>query len=403
MASIAKHTIRRYLVDEAGGKILDPDTGKARWEPAGEVWRARYRDAAGKHHVRHFDRQIDGKRWLDEVTAAVVTGQYVDPKAGRLTFREYAETWRVNQAHRPGTQDQVERHLRRHVYPSIGDRPLASILPSDLKAMLKRLEPDLSPATVSVVYRHVSTILKAAVLDRRLASSPCAGVSVPKPRKVRVEPISTDTFRAIVDAVPERYRALVILAAGTGLRQGEAFGLTLDRVDFLRRRVTVDRQLTTVSGRAPEFGPPKTAAGVRVVPLPSVVGDALATHLATFRVGADGLIFTNEIGAPLRRSAFNTSWRRATRDAGAPGVVFHSLRHYYASLLIRHGESVKVVQERLGHASAVETLDTYSHLWPDSDDRTREAVDEALGMPVSAPSRTSGGILAYFPRTRGAS
>ncbi len=61
------------------------------------------------------------------------------------------------------------------------------------------------------------------------------------------------------------------------------------------------------------------------------------------------------------------------------GYTFHSLRHYYASLLIRHGESVKTVQARLVHASASETLDTYSHLWPDSDDRTRDAIDAVLG------------------------
>src|SRR5450756_1361059 len=108
-------------------------------------WRARYRDAAGKEHARHFARKIDGQQWLDEVTAAVVTGQYVAPNAGRITFREYAEAWRANQAHRPSTQDQVQRHLRRHVYPSIGERPLSAILPSDLKAMLKRLSGDLSP------------------------------------------------------------------------------------------------------------------------------------------------------------------------------------------------------------------------------------------------------------------
>ena len=63
------------------------------------------------------------------------------------------------------------------------------------------------------------------------------------------------------------------------------------------------------------------------------------------------------------------------------GVTFHDLRHFYASLLIQHGESVKVVQKRLGHKSAVETLDTYSHLWPDAEDRTREAVDLVLGRP----------------------
>ncbi len=64
--------------------------------------------------------------------------------------------------------------------------------------------------------------------------------------------------------------------------------------------------------------------------------------------------------------------------AGLSGVTFHSLRHFYAGLLIRHGESVKTVQARLGHASAAETLDTYSHLWPDSDDRTRAAVDSVM-------------------------
>ena len=70
-----------------------------------------------------------------------------------------------------------------------------------------------------------------------------------------------------------------------------------------------------------------------------------------------------------------------------PGFKFHGLRHYYASLLIRHGESVKTVQARLGHATAAETLDTYSHLWPDSDDRTRDAVDVVLGAPAD-PLRT---------------
>ena len=170
---------------------------------------------------------------------------------------------------------------------------------------------------------------------------------------------------------------MIVVAAGTGMRQGEVFGLTVDRVDFLRRTVTVDRQLTTIAGREPFFGPPKTAASLRVIPLPRVVLESLAQHLSLFPT--EGLLFTNSEGAALRRSAFGTTWRRATTNAGLTGLRFHDLRHYYASLLIRHGESVKTVQVRLGHASAAETLDTYSHLWPDSDDRTREAVDLVLG------------------------
>ena len=91
-------------------------------------------------------------------------------------------------------------------------------------------------------------------------------------------------------------------------------------------------------------------------------------------------------------------WRPLVRRAGLPeGVGFHQLRHFYASLLIRHGESVKTVQLRLGHASAAETLNTYSHLWPDSDDRTREAVDLVLG-PATEASAARGRLNLMCPR-----
>jgi integrase len=122
---------------------------------------------------------------------------------------------------------------------------------------------------------------------------------------------------------------------------------------------------------------------VRTVPLPQVVVDVLAAHLAAYP--GDELVFTLEGGLPITRSVFGHLWRGVASQAGIPtGTGLHALRHYYASLLIRHGESVKVVQARLGHASAAETLDTYSHLWPDSDDRTREAVDSVLGAPADS-------------------
>jgi site-specific recombinase XerD len=120
-----------------------------------------------------------------------------------------------------------------------------------------------------------------------------------------------------------------------------------------------------------------------------VVVDALAAHLAAFPAEPDGLVFTFA-GKPITRQAFGHKWRSAVATAALPtGTGFHALRHYYASLLIRHGESVKTVQGRLGHASAVETLDTYSHLSPDSDDRTRDAIDSVLGSTADALRTTS--------------
>jgi integrase len=135
-----------------------------------------------------------------------------------------------------------------------------------------------------------------------------------------------------------------------------------------------------------------------VIPLPDYVIEALAAHLAEFPA-VGGFVFTNDDGTPIRRNRFGPVWRAATDAAGLPrsvsergrqeGVGFHALRHTYASLLIAAGCSVKVVQARLGHATAQETLDTYAHLWPDDEDRTRAAIDGVLGSR-SDQDRTSG-------------
>jgi integrase len=104
------------------------------------------------------------------------------------------------------------------------------------------------------------------------------------------------------------------------------------------------------------------------------------------------LVFTTDGGAPLRRSHLSRYWRAAVAEVGAPhGTTFHDLRHLYASL-IRHGESAKVVQARLGHARAAGTLDTYAHLWSDSDHRTR------LASTASSPLlRTLCGLTRWRP------
>jgi len=136
-------------------------------------------------------------------------------------------------------------------------------------------------------------------------------------------------------------------------------------------------------GGAPHFGPVKDKRNrPRTIPLPQVVVDALAAHVATFGLGPEGLIFTGPRGGAVRRTTFSDMWRRAAGPLGIDkGEGFHQLRHFYVSLLIRAGESVKTVQVRLGHTSAQMTLDVYAGLWPEDEDRTRTAVDSVLGQP----------------------
>jgi hypothetical protein len=111
----------------------------------GGSWQARYRVVpGGPQKSKSFERKVDAQGWLDETLASIITGQYVDPRAGRQTVREYAEQWRAAQVHRPTTAAHVETMLRRHVYPSLGDKPLSSVLPSDVQTLVKRLSQTLA-------------------------------------------------------------------------------------------------------------------------------------------------------------------------------------------------------------------------------------------------------------------
>jgi len=233
---------------------------------------------------------------------------------------------------------------------------------------------------VQVSHGIVAAVFNDAVADRRVFESPCLRTTLPgvEPR-VLVIPTG-EQVAALHLAMADEYRALVHVCAAAGLRQGEAFGLTVDRVDFLRRELKVDRQLLRATGDKPVFGPPKTKKSHRTIPIPPDLVDALSAHIAAHGSGPDGLLFTSVYGGALKVSSFNGgAWRKAVAEAKSPdGMTMHWLRHYYASRLIRFGESVKTVQARLGHATAAETLDTYGHLWPDSDDRTREAASGAV-------------------------
>ena len=319
---------------------------------------------------RTLPRRIQGQ---------LIDGSYIDPTAGQTTLAEYAAAWQKSQLHRPTTVMQVDAHLRNHVMPFFGDRPIASIRPSELQAWVRSRAEVLAPATVEVVHRIFAAVLNTAVDNRLLARSPASASDSPARFRHEVQPPTVEEVEALIDAMPDRYKALAVLAAGTGLRQGECFGLTVDRVDFLRRTITVDRQRILPGTGQPQFGPPKTAASVRTVPLPKVVGESLAAHLER----RAGRVWWPDLHQRAQRPASPQPLRRdlarCRSSAGLDGLRFHDLRHFYASLLIRHGESVMVVQARLGHASASETLDTYWHLSPDNQERTRAAVDEVLG------------------------
>src|SRR4029453_9317454 len=108
----------------------------------------------------------------------------------------------------------IESALRRHTYPTLGDKPLSGIKPSDVQAWVKRLSERLAPRSVILAHGVVAGVFKAATRDRLVASNPCDGTRLPKVPRQQIEPLPTDTVWALVEAVPPRYRGLVILACG---------------------------------------------------------------------------------------------------------------------------------------------------------------------------------------------
>lgn len=342
-------------------------------------YRARYRDAAGKEHAKHFSRKADATAWLNQVTASQVRGDYVDPKAGKLTVREYAARWEAVQVAGVTQARIIDNALRLHALPALGHLPMGSVLKSDVQAFVKGLSERLAPGSVRNVYEVVQRMFLDAVDDKVIPSTPCRRIVLPKDDSAEVVPPTADEVVALVNAVDARHRALMVLLAGSGLRIGEALGLDVGHVDFLRREVFVERQYTQDLALAPTKGRKS-----RTVPLSQVVIDELAAHLAQYP--SDGPMFTDETGKRLTYRQWKPIWSAACTPSKFKGST-HDLRHFTASALISGGASVKQVQAVLGHASATITLRTYAHLFPGDDDRTRNVMDAVLS-PLADSMRT---------------
>lgn len=279
-------------------------------------WRARYRGPDGRERSRTFDRKLDAERFLTGIEHSKLAGTYVDPVAGRITVGAYAEEWLATRVHRPSTSARVDSDLRVHILPHLGHRSLGSIRHMEVQGWVRSRSEMLSPGSVENVYRTLAAVFRAAVRGRIITVSPCEGVALPKRTHIEVVSPTVEQVRELLSAMPTRYRVAGVLAAGAGLRQGEALGLTVDRVDFLRRQLRVDRQMHTPPRGEPHLAPPKSPASTRIVPLADVVLEALAKHARAFPPGADGLILTFHDGRPVRRNRFGAMWRQSVARAG---------------------------------------------------------------------------------------
>jgi integrase len=347
-------------------------------------WRARWREyPGGPQKTKHFPRKNDAEKYLVKIQHDLLTGVYIEPGKMRTTVRDVSKVWLARQSWRPRTRLTAEGIMDKHFLPRFGDRPIGSVRRGDLEAWAAGLS--LSPATVRLVMQYVSSLFGAAVTDGFIPSNPATGAKSPRVERAPVVPPTTDDIRALQDAAPDWFAIAVTLGAGAGLRQGEATGLTVDRVDFLRRQLVVDRQLAPLPpapGEPIGLSVPKSDRSYRTVPLSGFVVDAIAAHVEQFGTGEYGVILHHN-GMPVRRAPFGKFWTR-TREAANLSTRFHDCRHFYASTLLSQGVPVAATADYLGHSPAV-LLATYAHLIPEDHDRARGAVEAAFNKVTDNP------------------
>jgi integrase len=354
-----------------------PDQGG---NPKAKRWPALWIDTGGPEYSKAFAKQTDAVKYATAMEADALRGiRYADPRRGAITVREYGETrYLPSLLHlRPNSADTYASQLRTHVYPALGSRRIGTVTRSDVQSFVTAVSAKLAPSTTETVYAVLRAMMQAAVDDDPQVTSvnPCTRIKLPKVPKRVIEPLSAAAVVALHDAITPRYRVAIALGAGLGLREGEAFGLTVPRVDFLRRKVHVLAQ----AQRGQLAADLKTDASTRTIPADDWVLNEINTHIQRYGTGPSRVIVTNRLGKVAQRNAFGTCWRNAVAAAVLPaGTRFHDLRHFYASTLIASNLNPKVIQARLGHATIAETMDTYGHLFPDSEDLGRGAIDAIL-------------------------
>jgi integrase len=283
----------------------------------------------------------------------------------------------------------VESHIRVHLLPQFGTRPIDRLDEDDVTRFIPRLQRDgKAPKTIKNVLGTLHSIFDLAIRRRWISVNPCRLVDKPEvPEATDIRFLAQEELEAVLrEGIPSDplglvERPLYLMAAMTGMRQGELLGLRWRDLDWLAQKVRV-RQ-AWVRG---EFKAPKSRRGVRGVPMADLLaGDLERLFQASAFVADDDLVFANpSTGGPLDRSTVRKRFQRACRRAGVRVVRFHDLRHTFGTRMAATGEvSMRRLQEWMGHRDLKTTL-VYADYQPD--EREAEMVERAF-TGSARPSR----------------
>jgi integrase len=341
-------------------------------------WQARYPgpDGIDRPADRTFSSKRDAERWLSLKEAEIVRGEWMDPAAGAVAFKDFATDWLRDRTLRPKTRQLYEGLLRLHILPTFQSMTVAEIRDRHVRRWHKELL-DNGPGeiTVAKAYRLLRTILNTAVEDELIRRNPCrikgAGIERSAERPV----LTVAQVFDLAESIEPRFRALILLAVFANMRWGELAALRRHCVDLDARTILIEVSLVELKDGSLVIGGPKTAAGRRRVVIPAVVVDVLGHHLGLYaQKSPNGLVFVGPKGGQLRRSNFSRQWRKAITKAELSGYHFHDLRHTGNTLASQTGATLRDLMGRMGHGSNRAAM-IYLHTSGERDRKLAEALD----------------------------
>lgn len=360
--------------------------GSVRRRSSGK-WQATYRYEGCLYSEGTFSAKADALAYLSSIESNLRRGAWIDPRAGKVTLRDYANQWikrRPDLAVR--TTELYGYLLRQHINPALGDMHLVALVPSGIRGWHAELSAR-HPSTAAKAYRLLSSILRTAVTDGLILSSPCkvdgAGIERPLER-----PIATlAEIESLTLAMPEHLRLIVPLATWCQLRRGEILGLRRKDIDVLHVKIHVEQSRTfTMEGRS-LVKQPKTAAGYRKLAVPPFLMAKIVEHLERYTgESPDSLVFTGKTGVPLMRNVLQATWVRARTSVGRTDLHLHDLRHTGLTLAAATGATTAELMHRAGHSSAAAAL-RYQHATQDRDRVLADALEVLVQSSDVTPLR----------------
>ncbi|MFI6292679.1 tyrosine-type recombinase/integrase [Nonomuraea sp. NPDC050790] len=391
MASLIK---RCECADRKAGRKLNLRTADDRkiadklWNKCAHSWVLRYRpggrgtkqtEASYPHEMKRDAEEFGRRVESAKVTHLKVT---VDPKAGAVLFRTFADEWVQRFTGKPGTFRTYRGYLTNQIYPILGERSLSSIRTDELQALVKKVKTERSVSVARGVVSVLRRIFEHAVLKRLIAETPFQDIATPKaPPRKEVDVPEWVQVKAIANAMPEQWRPIVWLMAGAGLRIDESLAFHRDciRPDRLRIHEQYDRRdgLTPLKHRE--------GGESRDMPLPAYLRDILTDHMATHGTHSDGYLFAGEKATFVVDDTFRKRFNDAVKAAGIKTrFTPHDLRHTFASRALNDGVRIDAVARWLGHKDINETYKTYAHLLPDEYAKAAKVLDAAYREAVPA-------------------